>query len=420
MAQTANSIGAATTGDNPALNAYTQAMAHALAGCVGGAATTGNSGGCSAGAVGAVVGELSAKFAMENGMNGAGALKLATTMSAAAGALVGGPDSAAAVNVASQMGANAAQNNALTGKQQQAKDLLKQQAKNPQDIANIDAAFKELDAVQTKALVSATNAKDAYALATTAQEKLQAYEQLKSAYSDLGDIASALTKQGDGAGAAVYGKAALTTYLTLQVAANEAGQQATPLTPAQRDLVTKQFIELGVALDSSDSAVARSALQKLNSMSSPAVAKVGGSGVNGGGVGVEPIVTAKGTVNGSVFEDVNQAAKIGATNEPTLIANRVAAKTEAQGKPFPNGTVADSHAEIGVIQQAYNAGKTQGSGMSMTVSGKDVCGYCKGDIAAAADAAGLKSLTVQAVDNVTGLPKTYYWQPGMKSIKEKP
>ena len=75
MAQTANSIGAATTGDNPALNAYTQAMAHALAGCVGGAATTGNSGGCSAGAVGAVVGELSAKFAMESGMDGAGALK---------------------------------------------------------------------------------------------------------------------------------------------------------------------------------------------------------------------------------------------------------------------------------------------------------------------------------------------------------
>jgi len=141
------------------------------------------------------------------------------------------------------------------------------------------------------------------------------------------------------------------------------------------------------------------------------------NGANGGMV--EPIVTAKGTVNGAVFEDVNQTAKIGATNAPTLIADRVVAKTEAQGKPFPNGTVADSHAEIGVIQQAYNAGKTQGSGMSMTVSGKDVCGYCKGDIAAAANAAGLKSLTVQAVDNVTGLPKTYYWLPGMKSIKEK-
>jgi hypothetical protein len=242
---------------------------------------------------------------MESGMDGAGALKLATTMSAVSGALVGGPDSAAAVNVASQMGANAAANNALTGKQQQAKDLLKQQAKNPQDIAKIDAAFKELDAVQTKALVSATNAKDAYALATTAQEKLQAYEQLKSAYSDLGDMASALTKQGDGAGAAVYGKAALTTYLTLQVAANEAGQPATPLTPAQRDLVTKQFIELGIALDSSDSAVARSALQKLNSASSSAVAKVGGSGVNGGTVDDETAALGRigGNANGPVLNE---------------------------------------------------------------------------------------------------------------------
>ena len=138
------------------------------------------------------------------------------------------------------------------------------------------------------------------------------------------------------------------------------------------------------------------------------------------GMAVEPAVTARGTINGAVFEDVNQTAKVGATNEPTLIADRVAAKAEAQGKLLPNGTVADSHAEIGIIQQAYNAGKTQGAEMFMTVSGKDVCGYCKGDIAAAADAAGLKSLTVQAVDDVTGLPKTYYWEPGMKSIKEKP
>lgn len=58
--------------------------------------------------------------------------------------------------------------------------------------------------------------------------------------------------------------------------------------------------------------------------------------------------------------------------------------------------------------------------MSITVTGKDVCGFCKGDIAAAADAAGLKSLTVRALDNVTGLPKIYYWQSGMKSIKERP
>ncbi|WP_170108477.1 DUF637 domain-containing protein [Limnohabitans curvus] len=116
MAQTANSIGAAATGTNPTLNAYTQALAHALAGCVGGAATTGNSGGCSAGAVGAVVGELSAGYAKSTGATDANALAFAKSMSAVAGALVGGPDSAAAVNVASQMGANAAENNCIIHK----------------------------------------------------------------------------------------------------------------------------------------------------------------------------------------------------------------------------------------------------------------------------------------------------------------
>ena len=111
MAQAANNIGAAT--QNGTLNAYTQAMAHALAGCVGGAATTGNSGGCSAGAVGAVVGELSAGYAKSTGATDANALAFARSMSAVAGALVGGPDGAAAVNVAAQMGANAAANNRL-------------------------------------------------------------------------------------------------------------------------------------------------------------------------------------------------------------------------------------------------------------------------------------------------------------------
>jgi hypothetical protein len=149
--------------------------------------------------------------------------------------------------------------------------LLKQQAVTAQDVATIDAAFKELDDRQTKALVNATNAKDTYALANTPQEKQQAYVQLQSAYAELGDIAAALTGQGDGAGAAVYGKAALTTYLMLQVAAQEVGQPATPLTPAQRDVVAKQFLDLGIALDASDSAGARTALQKLNTTSPAAV-----------------------------------------------------------------------------------------------------------------------------------------------------
>ncbi|EMT3586342.1 TPA: MafB family polymorphic toxin, partial [Neisseria gonorrhoeae] len=134
---------------------------------------------------------------------------------------------------------------------------------------------------------------------------------------------------------------------------------------------------------------------------------------------VKPKVIAKGTINGKTFRDVNQSAKIGSPDSPTLIAQRVNAKIQADGKPRPNATVANSHAEIGVIQQAYNAGETKGASMTMTVSGKDVCGYCKGDIAAAAQASGLKSLTVNATDNVTGKNKTYYWTPGMKSIKER-
>lgn len=57
--------------------------------------------------------------------------------------------------------------------------------------------------------------------------------------------------------------------------------------------------------------------------------------------------------------------------------------------------------------------------MTMTISGKDVCGYCKGDIAAAAQKSGLKSLTIKATDYETSKTTNYFWQPGMKSIKEQ-
>lgn len=43
-----------------------------------------------------------------------------------------------------------------------------------------------------------------------------------------------------------------------------------------------------------------------------------------------------------------------------------------------------------------------------------MCGYCRGDIAAAAEKAGLKSLEINEI--ATG--KTLYWRPGMRSIKE--
>lgn len=118
---------------------------------------------------------------------------------------------------------------------------------------------------------------------------------------------------------------------------------------------------------------------------------------------------------------MNQTARaVPDPNKPTLISDRVLAKEAKTGKKLPNGNMSTAHAEIGVIQQASEAGKTKGADMAMTVSGKDVCGYCKGDIAAAAEKAELKSLIIQATDDLTGLPKKYHWKPGMKSVKVKP
>ncbi|MFV3383687.1 hypothetical protein, partial [Pseudomonas sp. NY15354] len=97
------------------------------------------------------------------------------------------------------------------------------------------------------------------------------------------------------------------------------------------------------------------------------------------------------------------------------ISDRVTAKSDASGKVLPNGNMADAHAEIGVIQQAYAAGKTMGASMELTVSGKAVCGYCRGDIAAMAEKSGLTSLTVK--EAATG--KTLYWQPGMRALREQ-
>ena len=55
----------------------------------------------------------------------------------------------------------------------------------------------------------------------------------------------------------------------------------------------------------------------------------------------------------------------------------------------------------------------------MDVKGKDVCGYCKGDIAAMAEKAGIKSVLIHAnKDKKDAPPVTYYWEPGMKSVKE--
>ena len=120
MASGANAIGDATK--NADIDTFTQKVAHAVLGCVGGATSTGHSGACSPGAVGAVVGEMAADYYMNSNedpklsleQNKANALAFAKVMSAASGIVAGGGgEDVAAVNVAGMTGANAAENNYL-------------------------------------------------------------------------------------------------------------------------------------------------------------------------------------------------------------------------------------------------------------------------------------------------------------------
>jgi RHS repeat-associated protein len=133
-------------------------------------------------------------------------------------------------------------------------------------------------------------------------------------------------------------------------------------------------------------------------------------------VGAEAVkVRAEVQVGDKVFSDVNQAARASAdATKKTLIADRVSAKAIENGKSMPNGNMATAHAEIGAMQQAFDAGATQGAEMTMTVSGKVVCGYCTGDIPAMADAAGLMKLTIY--ENTSG--KTLFWQTGMTTLQQ--
>ena len=105
-AQGANAIGDITASGT--LDAFTNKVAHAIAGCAVGAARTDTQGGCGAGAIGAAVGEMTAEAYGRRGDT----VQFASMLGAIAAAL-GGAD-AQGIGVASQAGANAAANNYLS------------------------------------------------------------------------------------------------------------------------------------------------------------------------------------------------------------------------------------------------------------------------------------------------------------------
>jgi filamentous hemagglutinin len=121
-------------------------------------------------------------------------------------------------------------------------------------------------------------------------------------------------------------------------------------------------------------------------------------------------VTAESNIGGRTLVDTNQTARpvtAADPNKPTLIADLVPPGN-------PNSNMANAHAEIGVIQQAYDAGLTHGQNMTIVVRGEAVCTFCRdsSSLVAAADRAGLTRLEV--VDTKSQIK--YVWTKGAAGL----
>jgi uncharacterized Zn-binding protein involved in type VI secretion len=130
-----------------------------------------------------------------------------------------------------------------------------------------------------------------------------------------------------------------------------------------------------------------------------------------------PKVTAVIEIENALFIDSNQRARPRARASPAhrvLISKKVLADILREDKLMPNRSMATAHAEIGAMQQAYEAGLTKGHMMKMTVTGKKVCSYCRSNVVSMAEAAGLESLTIH--EKFTG--KTLLWEVGMAKLAE--
>jgi filamentous hemagglutinin len=151
-AQGANFIG--DMASKGKIDEFGRAVAHAIAGCVAGAAKAQSGDGCSAGAVGAVVGELAAQFYND----GTGAapkidtVQFAALMSGVAGAIVGGD--AKSVSLAASTGANAAANNYLNHASAMRLSALRGQANCDTNCKTEIKTLETLDTANNKALAA--------------------------------------------------------------------------------------------------------------------------------------------------------------------------------------------------------------------------------------------------------------------------
>ncbi|WP_225088002.1 VENN motif pre-toxin domain-containing protein [Pectobacterium colocasium] len=398
------------------------AMAHAVVGAVV-AQLSGQD--AAAGAIGASSGELAARAIMAEQYPGKTANDLTeeekqsvSALSTLASGLLSGLASNGTATAASgaQSGRNAVENNYLSSTEKSRQtELNHKQSLTPEEQKERDALNRK-DAETSKALIDACMGGSADACTAARQDALEkqdtyqnlSYQNPKEAqkgYQQIQQLLSGTSAEAIQTQELFNGMVAayMRTGMTEEAAKSAVGYQ-----------LGTMYIIGGIAGIGSGKAVEGSLTDKNSTVKE--------------NVGIKPTVTAELEANGQKFKDTNQTARPAEQankNEPTLIADRIASKEQSlidKGKtnnlPLPNSSMANAHAEIGVIQQAYNAGKTQNANLTINVAGKDVCSYCRGDIAAAAQASGAKSVTINAVDDKTGLPKTYVWESGMKSIKE--
>lgn len=386
-------------------NTAVNVIAHAI---LGGAVAVMQGNSAAAGAVGAAAGELAAKAIMaamypgkEVSELGESDKQLISTLASISAGMAGGlaGDSTTSAAAGAQAGKNAVENNFLSVSEKTELELAKLKL-NSKDPAERELAQQTINELREKDIASDQKVIDACGngnagSAACAGARLEVIA-AKGEYENTGNYNSKASQQyGD-----AYGQIVNLLNITSVDAQNQQ-QVKDALTQYAMDVlgVDRQTAQGYAETKQGMDIIVASVTPVLGSVAAKQLSKV---------VDANLKVVAKGNVDGAKFTDTNQGARpsnLADVNKPTLIDGRIQAKIDKQGKPLPNGNMATAHAEVGVIQQAFEKGMSQGREMTMSVSKEPVCGYCRGDIAAMADKAGLKSLTIY--EETTG--SVLYW-----------
>ncbi|MFS7158709.1 hemagglutinin repeat-containing protein [Serratia proteamaculans] len=397
-------------------NTAANAAAHAVAGALV-ALVSGNN--VAAGAAGAASGELAAKIISEqyygkdpSDLTEAEKQNVSALSQLAAG-LAGGlvADSTAGAVGGSVAGKNAVENNYLSVSEKTEFEIAKQTLQKSKDPAEREKAQQKYDALREKDIASDQKVIDACgngaaASAACGAARLEVIA-AKGEYENTGNYNSKASQQYSDA----YGQIVNLLNITSADAQNQQQIQDAMInffmTTKGVDYATaKDYAELKQGAD----IFVASLTPVLGSAAAKQLSKI---------VDANLKVVAKGNVDGSKFTDTNQGVRpsqLADFNKPTLINDVVQAKIDKRpDKNYPNGNMGTAHAEIGVIQQAYEKGMTNGKDMLMSVSGQDVCSFCLTDIKLMAEKSGLKSLTL--FEESSG--RTLYWEAGTKGFRIK-